>query len=120
MDSQALGSFDNGAHPKDLAKLILGPWVSKIDQPELLVEKRPNPSWWKDTWPPVLPEYDELEGNTDDDVGWMMVLIVALVPMYTLLRRWDYWYHGYKRLPILPNLHIASSLQLTLSKMQRG
>jgi hypothetical protein len=101
MDSHALESFDEGADPKDFVKLILSPWKSIRDQPELLVERRPKPSWWKGTWPPAPPEYDELEGNTEEDVGWMMVEFVSLVSMYTLMRRWDYWHHEYKRPPIV-------------------
>jgi hypothetical protein len=101
MDSHALNSFGEGANPKDFVKLILGPWISRKEQPELLVEKRPKPSWWKGAWPPVPPEFDEVEGNTDQDVGWMMVEFVSLVSMYTLLQRWDYWYHEYKRPPII-------------------
>jgi hypothetical protein len=100
MDSYALESFDEDADPKDFVNIILSPWVSIRDEPPP-VEKRPKPSWWKGTWPPPPEEYDELEGNTEEDVGWMMVELNSLVAMYTRLRRWDTWHTEYRRPPIV-------------------
>jgi hypothetical protein len=101
MNSCALESFDEGADPKDYVNLISRSWLSLRDQPHLLVEKRQKPSWWKRAWPPVPPEYDELEGNTEEDVGWMMMELDSLVPMYSRLGRLNSWLTEYKRPPIV-------------------
>jgi hypothetical protein len=100
VNSYALESFDEDADPKGFVNLILRPWISSKDNP-LLVEKRPKPSWWKGTWPPLPKEYEPLEGNTEEDVGWMMVGYTSLVGMYTISRRWDNWKTEYKRPPII-------------------
>jgi hypothetical protein len=101
VNSYALESFDEDADPKGFVNLILRPWISSKERDPPLVEKRPKPSWWKGTWPPPPDEYEPLEGNTEENVGWMMVDYTSLVSMYNMLRRWDNWNIEYRRPPII-------------------
>jgi hypothetical protein len=75
IDSFALGSFGEGADLKDFVNIILRPWISITSRPQhLLIKNMPKARRWKGTWPPPLPEYDELEGNTEENVRWILIL----------------------------------------------
>jgi hypothetical protein len=86
IDDESLASFsnyDSTAHINDdvFVKLVWKDWVPSVPNPRSTIVA------------------DEIEGSTQDDVGWMKVAVTSVVDLYVLLRDWDDWYREYRRPP---------------------